>query len=89
MSSEQVLNQPFFQITLPLMVTFIATIWVASWSQNKRIEDLRDSINRRMDDMGRWIDEVVKRLDRIEELLQNRDRHITALEERTSPLARR
>ncbi|MBS1872780.1 MAG: hypothetical protein JSU00_06175 [Acidobacteria bacterium] len=90
------LNQPFFQITLPLMVTFIATIWIASWSQNKRfedllkrIDDLRDSLNHRIDDTNRRIDEVVKRLDGIGELLQNHDRRITTLEERSSPLARR
>ena len=31
---------PFFQITLPLMVTFVAAIWAASWSQNKRLDDI-------------------------------------------------
>jgi len=31
---------PFFQITLPLMVTFIGAIWAASWSQNKRLDDI-------------------------------------------------
>jgi ABC-type sugar transport system permease subunit len=34
------LNQPFFQITLPLMATFVAAIWLASWSQNKRLDDI-------------------------------------------------
>ena len=34
------LNQPFFQITLPLMTTFVAAIWFASWSQNKRLDDI-------------------------------------------------
>lgn len=34
------LNQPFFQITLPLMGTFVAAIWAASWSQNKRLDDI-------------------------------------------------
>lgn len=37
---ENMLNQPFFQITLPLMGTFIAAIWAASWSQNKRLDDI-------------------------------------------------
>jgi hypothetical protein len=67
------LNQPFFQITLPLMVTFVATVWAASWAQNKRMDDLRDSINRRLDD-------IVARLTRIENLLADHDRRITALE---------
>jgi uncharacterized protein YutD len=48
------------------MVTFVVTIWAATWSQNKRIEDLRDSMNRRMDSLEKRFDEVVKRLDRID-----------------------
>ena len=34
------LNQPFFQITLPLMITFVVTIWAASWAQNKRLDEI-------------------------------------------------
>lgn len=34
------LSGPFFQITLPLMVTFVVAIWAASWSQNKRLDDI-------------------------------------------------
>lgn len=34
------LAQPFFQITLPLMVTFVATVWAATWIQNKRLDDI-------------------------------------------------
>ena len=58
----RMLNQPFFQITLPLMVTFIGAIWAASWSQNKRLDD------------------IVARLTRIENLLGDHDKRITALE---------
>jgi flagellar capping protein FliD len=61
-----VLKQPFFQVTLPLMVTFVVTMWAATWSQNKRIEDVRDSINRRLDSIDKRIDEIIKRLDRID-----------------------
>jgi hypothetical protein len=53
-----VLQQPFFQVTLPLMVTFVAAIWIAQWVQNKRFDDFKETINRRFD-------EVIKRLDRI------------------------
>ena len=57
------LNQPFFQVTLPLMVTFIATVWAATYSQNKRFEDLKAALNRRFDelrsDMNRRFDEIV------------------------------
>jgi len=55
-------NLPFFQITLPLMVTFVAAIWAASWSQNKRLDD------------------IVARLTRIENLLTEHDKRITAIE---------
>jgi hypothetical protein len=66
-----VFNQPFLQITLPLMVTFVAATSATSWRQNRRLDD------------------IIRRLEKIEDLLQNHDRRITALEERTSPFARR
>jgi len=66
-------QQPFIQIALPIIITFV----VASWSQNKRI----DEVSRRLDD-------IVQRLTRIEGLLTDHDRRITTLEERTSPLRR-
>ena len=65
----RMLNQPFFQITLPLMATFIATVWAATWMQNKRLEE----ISKRLDD-------IVARLRRIEEKLDNFEHRITALE---------
>jgi len=36
------------------MVTLVATIWLASWSQNKRFDD----INKRIDDMNKRIDDL-------------------------------
>jgi hypothetical protein len=70
-------QQPFVQVALPIIVTFaIATLY-----QGKRIDDLRDSMNKRFD-------AVERRLERIESLLTNHDRRITVLEERTSPLHR-
>jgi hypothetical protein len=50
-------QQPFVQVALPIMVTFaIATLY-----QGKRIDDLRDSMNKRFD-------AVERRLERIENL---------------------
>jgi len=63
------LSQPFFQITLPLMATFVATIWVASWAQNKRLEE-----------MSKRLDDVVARLLRIETLLGGLTERVTTLE---------
>jgi hypothetical protein len=68
-------QQPFVKVALPIVVTFaIATLY-----QGKRIDDLRDSMNKRFDAVDR-------RLERIENLLTDHDRRITVLEERTSPL---
>jgi low affinity Fe/Cu permease len=75
---NQLLQQPIFQITLPLMVTFVGAIWIASWSQNKRFDDIH-----------RRLDEIIKRLDRIETKLDDHETRITRVEERTSPIGRR
>ena len=69
-------QQPFFQVALPIIITFV----IATWYQSKRIDDLRDAMSRRFD-------AIERRLERIESLLTDHDR-ITALEERTSPLRR-
>jgi chromosome segregation ATPase len=77
-------QQPFVQVALPIIVTFaIATLY-----QGKRIDDLRDSLNRRIDGLDNRLDAIDRRLERIENLLTDHDRRITTLEERTSPLHR-
>jgi hypothetical protein len=72
------------------MVTLVATIWLASWRQNKRFDDLRSDMNRRFEEirseMTRRFDEIVVRLDRIEQKLDNHEHRILRLEERTSPI---
>ena len=70
-------QQPFFQVALPIIITFA----IATWYQSKRIDDLRDAMNRRFD-------AIERRLERIENLLSDHDRRISVLEERTSPLHR-
>jgi hypothetical protein len=77
---------PVFQVTLPLIVTFVASIWGASWIQNKRFGDLNDrfaDLNRQVDDLR---SDLITRLDRIERKLDNHDERLVRLEERTSPL---
>jgi hypothetical protein len=71
-------QQPFFQVALPIIVTFA----IATWFQSKRIDDLRDSL-------GKRLDAIEARLGRIEALFTDHDRRIPTLEERTSPLLRR
>lgn len=91
--------QPFITVALPIMVTLVATIWIAQWSQNKRFEDLKEDMNRRFGDMNRRfgdmhkdfnrrLDEVIARLERIERKLDDHEQRIVRLEERTSPLLR-
>ena len=76
--NQALLQQPFFQVTLPTMVTFVAAIGLASWSQNQRFDDIH-----------RRLDEIIKRLDRIEAKLDDHEQRIVWLEERTSPIGRR
>lgn len=80
---------PFFQITLPLMVTFIAAIWIASWSQNKRFDDWTKQFEGLRFDMSKRLDDIIARLGRIEIKLENHDERIVRLEERTSPFSKR
>jgi hypothetical protein len=81
-------QQPFFQVALPIIVTFA----LATWYQSSRITDLRETMGKRIDDlkdsMNKRLDAIEKRLSSIEDLLRDHDRRITTLEERTSPLRR-
>jgi len=52
-------QQPFFQVALPLMITF----FLATWYQAGRINDLRDSFGKRFDDMGKRIDDLRSYMD--------------------------
>jgi len=75
-------QQPFFQVALPIIVTFVIATWFQSKridEVGKRIDDLRDSVNKRLD-------AIEARLGRIEELLFGHDRRITKVDELTFPL---
>jgi uncharacterized protein Yka (UPF0111/DUF47 family) len=81
---ESMINQPFFQVALPLMVTILVATFTAAWSSNKRI----DEISRRLDDTNRRLDNIERRLDRLESELMKTllsiDHRLTVLEERIS-----
>ena len=88
---KEMINQPFFQVALPLMVTILIAAFTAAWSSNKRIDEL----SRRLDDTNRRIDETNRRLDRLDSTLQDVmkalmaiDHRLTVLEERSSALVR-
>ena len=84
MNPSVVLNQPFIQVALPIMVTLA----LATWWNNKRIDDLRSDMNRRFDEGNHRFDEVIKRLDRIDATLNNYGERIVRVEERTSLLGK-
>lgn len=78
MNAVTVLNTQFVQVALPIVITIL----LASWMNNKRFDDLRSDMNRRFD-------EIIKRLDGIDEILTNHEKRVIVLEERTSPIGRR
>ncbi len=79
-----ILNLPFVQIALPILIGMFLTAWAAITTNNKRFDDM----NKRFDDMGREInrrfDEVLKLLDSIDAILRNHETRVTRLEERSS-----
>jgi hypothetical protein len=40
MNVPGILNQPFFQVALPIMVTMILTVWALISTNNKRLDDI-------------------------------------------------
>ena len=62
--------QQFLSVALPIMVTLVVSIWLASVSQNMRLDD------------------IVRRLERMEGKLDLHEERLVRVEERTSPLRR-
>jgi hypothetical protein len=73
--NPQLLHEPFFQVTLPLMGTIIIATWAMVSVNNKRF-----------DDVMRRLDRIETRLDNIEGVLRDFAQRITRLKERTSPI---
>jgi len=86
--NPQLFQQPFFQVTLPLMGTIIVATWAMVSVNNRRLDDMRDGFNKRLDDLIRRLDRVETRLDNIEGVLRDFGQRLTRLEERTSPIHR-
>jgi hypothetical protein len=49
------------------MTTLVATVWIASWSQNKRFVDLRQDMNRQFVRIIAGLDRIEVKLVRVEE----------------------
>jgi tetrahydromethanopterin S-methyltransferase subunit G len=80
-------GNPFFTVALPLILTFVFSTWFSTNAQNRRIDDLRDAINKRFDGVDKKFDGVDKRFDgvdrrleRIEAKLDNHAERIAKLE---------
>jgi hypothetical protein len=84
------IDQPFFQLTLPLMVTIVIAAFTAAWSSNKRIDEISHRLddNRRLDDVDRRFGDVDRRFDEVLRVLMSIDHRLTVLEERSWPLVR-
>jgi hypothetical protein len=73
-----ILQQPVFQVTIPLIIAMVATVWALISTNNRRLDDVRSDLK-----------DVIRRLDRIDETLKTYGQKIAVLEDRSSPLARR
>jgi 5-bromo-4-chloroindolyl phosphate hydrolysis protein len=78
------INQPFFQVALPLIVTILVAAFTAVWSSNKRI----DEISHRLDDTNRRLDHLESAVQDVLRALMAIDHRLTVLEERGFPLVR-
>jgi hypothetical protein len=80
--------QSFVTVELPIVIA----ITLATRTNNGRITDLRNDMDRRFADltreMNRLFEDIISRLDRIERKLDNHEERIVRLEERTSPIHR-
>jgi hypothetical protein len=79
------LQQPFFQVTLPLTVVMIVASFTAVWSTNRRV----DGLSHGLDDTNRRLDRLETAVDRVNETLLRIEHRLTVLEERYSPFASR
>lgn len=76
MNWQAISSNPFFTVALPIVITLI----VATITQNKRVDDLRDSMNKRFDAVDKRFDSIERRLERIEIKLDNHTERIARLE---------
>ena len=87
--------QQFLSVTLPLMVTFVAAISGAQWSQNKhlgelskRLDDFRADMNGRFTAIDGRLTAIEARLTSIEGTLREHGTRMGRVEGMLSPVAR-
>jgi len=96
MNPTTLLQQPFFQVTLPILIGMFATVWALVSTNNRRLDDIRADLKDFRADIKDFRSEVNTRfgqvnghLDHIDETLKTYGQKIAVLEDRSSPLARR
>lgn len=87
--NPQLLQQPFFQVTLPILLGMGATVWALISTNNRRLDDIRADLKEFRADVNTRLGQVNTRLDHIDETLKTYGQKIAVLEDRSSPLARR
>ncbi|MGI8740967.1 MAG: hypothetical protein ACR2NN_00065 [Bryobacteraceae bacterium] len=82
-----IFDKPFFEVTLPLMVTILISVWAAVSTNNRRLDDMNrrlDDMNRRLDEMksdtNRRFEEMLKRLEKIDARLDRMDARLERIE---------
>jgi hypothetical protein len=90
------LQQPFFQVTLPIILAMIATVWALVSTNNRRLDDVRADLKDFRAELKDFraevnvrFEQVGRRLDQIDDTLKTYGQKIAVLEDRSSPLARR
>jgi septal ring factor EnvC (AmiA/AmiB activator) len=80
-----ILQQPIFQVTLPIVLAMGGTVWALISTNNRRLDDIRADLK----DLRGDLKDVNRRLDKIDETLKTYGQKIAVLEDRSSPLGRR
>jgi hypothetical protein len=75
-AEERMLNQPFFQVALPIMVTMMGTVWALISTNNKHLGEL----SKRLDDFAARLGRIEDRLLGIENRLGAVEKKVDALE---------
>ncbi len=76
------LQQPFFQVTLPIVIAMFATVWALISTNNRRLDDIRS-------DLKEMRSEMADGFRKVNETLRTYGEKIAVLEERSSFLGRR
>jgi hypothetical protein len=91
MNALALLQLPFVQIALPLIITLAIAAWVNSKAfdtMNRRLDDMRADLKDIRADLKSFRAEVNIRFDLVDKTLKTYGEKIAVLEDRSSPLRR-